>query len=246
LIAIIAAMDIELKPLLKRIKVEKKIEERKYYFIEGRYKNKKIVLVKTGVGFKNAVKAVEKLVNSYTLKKVLGVGVAGAVKKELNIGDIVIPAFWISEEMEDEFKMDETLFMLARKQAEYFKGRICFAGQGMSVRKVFSKEDKIESAQKHKEIIAIDMESYGWSKVLAKNNIPFIVLKSISDTLNFKFPADLRLIKEKYKIKDLLEVIKTCVPFKLRDLSVVLIFLRNWKKAIRKNIKFVEIMLDKI
>src|SRR5690625_6602562 len=90
LIAIIAAMDEEIKYLEKLLtnKSEEKIANVK--FIEGTYNEQNIVILKSGIGKVNASMATTILMEKYAPTYVINTGTAGGVSTNLEVGDIII------------------------------------------------------------------------------------------------------------------------------------------------------------
>lgn len=90
MIAIISAMREEIQALLNELKNIEVTEKgmRKYY--EGTLFNKKVVLVFSRWGKVASATTTTQLINDFGIDEIIFTGVAGAIKNELNIGDIVI------------------------------------------------------------------------------------------------------------------------------------------------------------
>ena len=89
-IGIIGAMDEEvafMKELAEIVSVKNMLG---LDFYIGKYAGNSVIIVKCGIGKVNAAACTQALIDHFGVDCVINVGVAGAVYKELNIGDIVI------------------------------------------------------------------------------------------------------------------------------------------------------------
>ncbi|NMA05718.1 MAG: 5'-methylthioadenosine/S-adenosylhomocysteine nucleosidase [Acholeplasmataceae bacterium] len=90
MILIVCAMDSEaseIKKEIKELEVHKLTPNKLYY--EGKIKEKKVVLVVTGVGKVNAASAVSVLLSKYDFSQIINIGIAGATKP-YSVGDKVV------------------------------------------------------------------------------------------------------------------------------------------------------------
>lgn len=198
---IIAAMQEEMQEI-KKIMTE--IKERKIYelnFITGIIKNKEVVLVESGVGKVNAARTTQILIDNFELDEIINVGSAGAVNSELNIGDIVIgkklvqhdfditafghPKGYISnvgEYVESDSKLIEKMEQVILKlKKEEYKIKIGTIVSG----DIFCTEVKMKEKIRNKfNAEAVEMEGAAIAQVCKLDNIPFIIIRSISDTPN--------------------------------------------------------------
>ena len=200
---IIAAMQEEMQEI-KKIMTE--IEEKKVYeltFFKGKINNKNVVLVESGVGKVNAARTTQILIDNFKVEAIINVGSAGCANNELEIGDIVIgkklvqhdfditafghPKGFISNvgeniESDSELirKMEQTLSKLQDKEFKIKVGTIA-SGDIFCTEKTM--KDKIRTKFNAD---AIEMEGSAIAQVCKLDNIPFIVIRSISDNPNGK------------------------------------------------------------
>jgi len=123
----------------------------------------------TGIGKKSAGKAIQKI-DSADL--VISVGIAGAVREGIHIGDLIIPKI-IIDYNDPEHKYEIPF-------------RIKKAGALVSVPKPFFEKEKLRIIKMCPDAIAVDMEASVIAGVLSKRNIPFLCIKAISDELDSK------------------------------------------------------------
>ena len=198
---IIAAMQEEMQEI-EKIMTEKNNE--KIYelnFIKGKINNTEIVLVKSGVGKVNAARTTQILINNFNVDAIINVGSAGSANDELDIGDIVIgrklvqhdfdatafgrPKGYISNiglYVESDNKLIEKMKQtISNFQDKEFKIKIGTIASG----DIFCTETKMKEKIKSKfNADAIEMEGASIAQVCKLDNVPFIVIRSISDSPN--------------------------------------------------------------
>lgn len=200
-IGIIVAMEEELESILD---IMDNIEEKEIYgltFKTGQIEKNKIIVVKCGVGKVNAARVTQILIDTFNVKCVINVGAAGALSPLLNIGDIVIgekliqhdfdiTAFdhdkgyitgvgdYIYSDIELIEKFKKTANNLKEKDYKIKTGIIAtgdiFCTDIEMKNKIFSKFDAD----------CVEMEGAAIAQVCYLDNIPFIVIRSISDSPN--------------------------------------------------------------
>lgn len=202
-IGIIAAMEEEknaIKDIMKKTK-ENKIYE--LIFIEGAINEKECVLVESGVGKVNSSRTTQIMLDKYDIEYIINVGTAGSATDELEIGDIVIgkkivqhdfdiTAFghkkgyisnigeYISSDGQLVKKFEETIKEINDKEIKIKIGTIATGD-------IFCTDIKMKNKIKEKfEADAIEMEAASIAQVCYLDKIPFIILRSISDTPNGK------------------------------------------------------------
>lgn len=202
-IGIIAAMEEE-KNAIKNIM--KEIKENKIYeliFIEGRINEKECILVESGVGKVNSSRTTQIMIDKYDIEYIINVGTAGSVTDELKIGDMVIgkkivqhdfdiTAFGhkkgyisnIGEKLSSDEKLvkkfEDTIKEINDKEIKIKIGTIATGD-------IFCTEIRMKNKIKEKfEADAVEMEAASIAQVCYLDKIPFIILRSISDTPNGK------------------------------------------------------------
>ena len=209
-IGIIVATSEEMKEL-KNIMVEsEKIRIFNLDFYKGKINDKDYVLVKCGVGKVNAARTTQILIDNFDIESIINVGVAGGLNNNINIGDIVIGQKLVQHDF------DITAF-------GYEKGYISETGKFFeSDRNLIErcKNVKIENVKimlgtiasgdifctdiKMKEKIGtkfnsdcVEMEGASIAQTAYLCNIPFLVIRAISDIPNGKNQIDYEEFVEK-------------------------------------------------
>lgn len=200
-IGIVAAMDEEMqeiKKIMTDVKLNKMYE---LEFFEGNINRIKVILVKSGIGKVNAARVTQILIDKYEVSSIINIGSAGAANNDLNIGDIVIGEKIVQHDF------DITAF-------GHSKGYISNVGLEIQsnkqmVEKMKSKMDSLNN-QEEKIIVgtiasgdifcteswmkdkirnkfnadAIEMEGAAIAQVCKLCDIPFIIIRGISDSPN--------------------------------------------------------------
>ena len=193
-IVIIAAMDEELEAIQNKFEnvEEKKLKDLVYY--EGQAKGKEYVLTKCGVGKVNAARTTQILTDKFNVKSIINVGSAGALKKEINYGDIVIGEKLV------QYDFDITAFNHPKgyipKVGVYVECDRYLRELAFNIKKdnvydgtiatgdMFCTD--IELSKKIKEefnAVAVEMEGASIGMTSYLSGIPFLVIRSISDVI---------------------------------------------------------------
>lgn len=200
MIGIIAAMSEELEILLKDIKLEDKKVNANMTFNKGTLHGKEIVAVVCGIGKVNAAVCTQILISEYKADRIINVGVAGGIGKDIYPGDIVIAENLVQHDMDTsafgdkigqiprldtfDFKCDKEMIDIAKKACKsigtlkYFSGRIASGDQFVA------DIEKIKWLDKEFGAISCEMEGASIAQVCYLSNIPFVVIRSISDNAN--------------------------------------------------------------
>ena len=153
-IGIIAAEQEEFEAILNIAKVEERKEIYELNFVKCKIKDKICVLVKSGVGKVNAARATQILIDNFKPDYIVNVGVAGGLNPMLSIGD-----------------QEEKVY-------KYEKGVIA---SGDIFCTAIPMRDKIYAKFNAE---CVEMEGAAIGQVCSLCNVPFVVIRSISDTPN--------------------------------------------------------------
>lgn len=147
-IGIIAAMAEELEILLKDLVLDEKRKKANMAFHKGKLYGKDVVAVVCGIGKVNSAICTQILASEYNVDKVINVGVAGGIGKEIYPGDIVVAENLVQHDMDTtafgdkmgqiprlstfDFKCDEEMINLAKKACEEISEINSFTGRIVS------------------------------------------------------------------------------------------------------------------
>lgn len=217
-IGIIAAMNEEvnaIKKIMKDISVKKNYE---LEFITGKIKEKEVVLVKCGVGKVNAARTTQILLNNFDIEYVINVGTAGSLNENIEIGDIVIGEKLVQHDFDvtaagrekgyitdvgKYFYSDKNLIEKTKETIETMKENFnAFIGI-IATGDIFVQDIRLKDTIKREfDADCTEMEGAAIAQVCMLDNIPFIVIRSISDKPNgnnaIDFEKYLELACERY------------------------------------------------
>jgi len=175
-IAIVAALERELHPLVRnwrRTTVEH--EGRQFRFYESSY----AVVVCAGIGPAAGRRAAEAIIVRYAPEIVLSAGIAGALVPELKVGETIFPAAVVDTQ---DGSRRETAIRISPVGTTAL-GRTIVAST-TEIADLAQKERLAKSYGAH----AVDMESAAVGRAAQAHNLPFLVIKSISDEYDFELP----------------------------------------------------------
>jgi len=196
-IGIIGAMDEELQPLLKELILCRKEIKAKMEFNFGKLYGKDIVIVRSGIGKVNAAICTQILIDDFMVDKIINVGIAGGVGEKVSPGDVVIASDLVQHDMDTsafgdrigqiprleifDFKCDKSLIDMATSSCKNMEGNNWFLGRIVTGDQFIADLEKIKWISKEFDAMACEMEGGSIAQVCYLNDIPFVVIRSISD-----------------------------------------------------------------
>lgn len=198
MIGIIGAMDEEIFELKKIIDIQKEKEIFGVIFYQGLLNDKEVVLVKSKIGKVASSFVTTLLVNNFGLDYIINIGTCGAINKKLKYLDIVVGDKLLYHDVDVRafgynygqmaqcapyFETSRFLLEKAKKFTNVYIGDLVCGDEFVDdSHKMVSKVEKYFSKY---DILACDMESTSIAHVCTLANIPFIVIRTISDVLDF-------------------------------------------------------------
>lgn len=193
-IGIVFAMNEELIELKKEINITKEEKIFDLNFYTGNLAGVKCILVESGVGKVNAARATQILIDKMNVSYVFNVGVAGGVASDLKVGDIVIGERLVQHDFDitafDHEKgyipnvgtfIDSDKF-LVELASENIKDAITGT---IASGDIFCTEYIMgEKINKKFQALCVEMEGASVAQVCYLCNVPFLVIRSISDVPN--------------------------------------------------------------
>lgn len=198
MLGIIGAMDVEVAEVKKSMEnvTVKTIAGMDFY--KGILKGKEAVVVRCGIGKVNAAICTQILADQYQVSAVINTGIAGSLKNEINIADVVLstdvvhhdmdatgfgyPAGQIPQMKEFSFAADEGLRKLAYDCCKEVNPEIgVFIGRVVSGDQFISDRVKKEWISKTFGGACTEMEGAAIAQAAYLNHIPFLIIRAISD-----------------------------------------------------------------
>ena len=202
-IGIISALDNEIDILLDEAKIEREDEIGGVIYNVGTLSNKNVIITKAGVGKIRSSSAITAMINNYNITKVIFTGIAGGLLDSENVLDVVIATklvehdygmlnnegfVWtqgdpgISKSDGAYYECDTKLVDLAFDKAKevvgdnhVFKGVIATGDQFVA------NEEYVNKLRNDFDAYACEMEGASIAVVCTNYNIPFVVIRTLSD-----------------------------------------------------------------
>ena len=197
-IGIIGAMEVEVAILKEKMEDVRIIKKASMDFSEGILAGKKVVVVRSGIGKVNAGICAQILADVFSVDAIINTGIAGSLNKNINIGDIVLSTDVVQHDMDATgfgyrkgqipqmpvffFNADDNLRRLAAEvckevnpDIQVFEGRIASGDQFVCNQDVKNRIVSEFSAY------ATEMEGAAIGQAAYLNEIPFLVVRAISD-----------------------------------------------------------------
>jgi len=197
-IGIIGAMEEEVEALRGKMESAQKMTKASMDFYSGTLNGMDVVIVRSGIGKVNAGICTQILADVFEVDAVINTGIAGSLKAEINIGDIVISTDALQHDMDATgfgyapgviprmetscFEADAQLIVAAKAaceeavpEIEVFTGRVVSGDQFISDRAV---KDRITSMF---DGMCTEMEGAAIAQAAYLNQIPFVIIRAISD-----------------------------------------------------------------
>ena len=197
-IGIIGAMEEEVAILKEKMSEVTVLEKAGMEFFKGILGGQPVVVVRSGIGKVNAGICTQILADVFQVNAVINTGIAGSLKAEINIGDIVLSTDTMQHDVDArEFgyeigqvpRMDtrtfpaddrlrETALQVCRKvnpEIQVFQGRVASGDQFVADKE--TKEKIIANTQAY----CTEMEGAAIGQAAYLNGIPYLVIRAISD-----------------------------------------------------------------
>ena len=198
IIGVIGAMEEEVSMLIGQMKNKETKVMAGMEFNRGKLWDIDAVIVKSGIGKVNMAICTQILVDVYKVTAVINTGVAGGLYEKLNVGDIVISTDVVQHDMDAtgfgykpgqiprmdvfSFPADKELAKLAVESCrlvntdiQYFTGRVATGDQ------FISSNEKKQWIIDNFDAYCAEMEGGAMAQTAFLNNIPFVVIRAISD-----------------------------------------------------------------
>lgn len=198
IIGIIGAMDEEVSKLKDCLESVKVTTTASMNFYEGRLNGKEVVIVRSGIGKVNAGICAQILVSIFNVTSIINTGIAGSLKNEINIGDIVLSSDALQHDVDavsfgyevgviprmktSNFIASVKLIDLAKKSCEKVLPNInIFCGRVLSGDQFISDKKKKDWLSNTFSGYCTEMEGAAIAQTAYLNDIPFLIIRAISD-----------------------------------------------------------------
>ncbi|MEK3645735.1 5'-methylthioadenosine/S-adenosylhomocysteine nucleosidase [Aeribacillus sp. FSL M8-0235] len=196
-IAIIGAMEEEVRILREKLDCTKEEEIAGCSFMIGKYNQTDTILLKSGIGKVNAAVSTTLLLERYQPDYVINTGSAGGFHESLNVGDVVISTEVRHHDVDvtafgyeygqvpglpPSFKADEKLIEIAERKAKDISGIQTVKGAIATGDSFMNDPDKVAFVRsKFSHLYAVEMEAAAVAQVCYKFQTPFVIIRALSD-----------------------------------------------------------------
>lgn len=193
---IITAMAIEMEALLPWLSHIEQTTHNNFIFIKGNIDNKKVALCISDMGQTNTAIATMQFLYCFKPAAMIFCGIAGAVLPSLKIGDVVIGETIVPLDIQllHDFnkinrcqfgKLPESRFISDKSLIDVFiKANLNIRLGTIATSDYFPHPIDMPLLFEGAPILSIDMESSAFSQCCKKMNIPFVVIRAISNVIN--------------------------------------------------------------
>jgi adenosylhomocysteine nucleosidase len=196
-IGIIGAMVEEIERFLTHIESPEIATFAGIEYISGKMEGLPVVVCKSGVGKVNAAMCAQILIDHFSVDAVMMTGVAGAVDLRLNIGDLVVSNDCMQHDMDvtalgfargvipfaehSLFTADQTLIDAALQAAALESDVQTLVGRVLSGDQFIANREVVTALREKLQGTCTEMEGAAVAQVCYLNQIPFVIIRSISD-----------------------------------------------------------------
>ena len=214
MLGIIGAMDEEVAKIKEQL-TDVEVETRAAMdFYKGRLGGKDVVVVRSGIGKVNAAMCTQILADIYKVEGVVNTGIAGSLKAEIDIGDIVLSSDALQHDMDAtgfgyavgqiprvdtlSFKADERLIQLAPESCAKVNTDI-----HNIVGRIVTRDQFVSEKEKKQWLVdtfagfCTEMEGAAIAQACYLNSIPFLIVRAISDKADDSATVDYPVFEAK-------------------------------------------------
>jgi len=198
MLGIIGAMEVEVEKLREMMESPQAQTVAGMTFYQGQIKGKDVVVVRSGIGKVNAGICSQILVDRYHVDGIVNTGIAGSLKNEVNVGDIVLSTSALHHDMDAtgfgypvgeipqmgimEFPADAHLREVAEKCCHKANPDIrTFSGRIASGDQFISSHDRKKWIHDTFDAYCTEMEGAAVAQAAYLNQVPYLIVRAISD-----------------------------------------------------------------
>jgi adenosylhomocysteine nucleosidase len=167
-------------------------------FCEGFLKGKEVIVVRCGIGKVNAAICTQILADRYQVEAVINTGVAGSLRNEIDIADIVLSTDTLQHDMDATGfgyepgvipRMEQSIFEADKKLLALAK-EVChkvIPEVGVHTGRIVSGDQFISDSKKKTWLVdkfqgyCTEMEGAAIAQAAYLNHLPFLIIRAISD-----------------------------------------------------------------
>ena len=197
-IGIIGAMEEEVAALKEKMEIHRVLKKASMEFCEGTLQGKPVVVVRSGIGKVNAGLCAQILADVFDVKKLINTGIAGSLDARIDIGDIVLSTEAVQHDMDATqfgyplgqiprmetfaFPADAEMAKIAKEACEAVNPEIkVFSGRVVTGDQFVASKEVKERIKTNFDGLCTEMEGAAIAQAAWLNEIPFVIIRAISD-----------------------------------------------------------------
>ncbi len=228
MLGIIGAMDEEVAKIKEQMEEVQVQTWAAMDFYRGTLEGKEVVVVRSGIGKVNAAVCAQILADRYQVSGIVNTGIAGSLKAEIDIGDIVLSTDALQHDMDAtnfgyplgqiprmdvlSFPADEKLRALAKECCSRVNPDIhTYEGRVVSGDQFISDQAKKDWLIENFQGFCTEMEGAAIAQAAYLNGIPFLIIRAISDKADNSASVDYPTFEAKaivHSVNLMLEMIR--------------------------------------
>lgn len=208
MLGFICALDVEVEGIKQMMENKTEQTVAKITYTKGDIFGKEIVCCQCGIGKVNAAMSAQIMIDLYHPDVIVNSGIAGSLSKDIRIGDIVISddcvqhdmdgtemgdppgQIWYNDEKRIDIPADKATADRLEKACDVLDDTQILRGRIASGDSFIAAHDRRERIADMFGAIACEMEGGAVGQVCYRNEIPYAVLRCISDDFNMKEAMD--------------------------------------------------------
>ena len=200
-ICIIGAIGEEIAGVKQRMKIEQSLTLGPARVFLGKWQGVDLLLVRSGVGGVRARQALAQVCDGHAVGLILSIGYAGGLDPDLTVGDLVIADKVFDHETgsaEKKRLRGEVISSALVNQAMTLScpdDTVVYRGGLLTVDQVVSDPDEKKQLGTRYPVLAVDMETTELVREADARNIPFLSIRSITDTADQELLDCAHLVK---------------------------------------------------
>lgn len=230
MLGIIGAMDEEVAKVKEQMQNVDVMTKAAMEFFKGTLSGQPVVVVRSGIGKVNAAMCAQILIDEYHVDAIINTGIAGSLNASIDIGDIVLSTDTLEHDMDAvafgypvgqiprmdtlSFEADAKLRAVAKAACEKVNPEVkVFEGRVISGDQFISDKAKKQWLVENFAGYCTEMEGAAIAHAAYLNNVPFLIIRAISDKADDSASVDYPTFEAKaieHSVKLLLELCSQC------------------------------------
>lgn len=226
MLGIIGAMDEEVAKVKEQMQNVDVMTKAAMEFFKGTLSGQPVVVVRSGIGKVNAAMCAQILIDEYHVDAIINTGIAGSLNASIDIGDIVLSTDTLEHDMDAvafgypvgqiprmdtlSFEADAKLRSVAKAACEKVNPEVkVFEGRVVSGDQFISDKAKKQWLVENFAGYCTEMEGAAIAHAAYLNNVPFLIIRAISDKADDSASVDYPTFEAKaieHSVKLILEL----------------------------------------